>query len=133
MKQYGPSGDILQNIPNIDRVRRSLFRFQRPFELLRLFLQNFDPLAEHRRPTIADRENDYQKKRRMVVGAISPERVDYFADGKCFARTFSLLLFFSVRVCLAIFQVFRGSSDAEFLFIGLWSHGYTTSSRPSFF
>ncbi len=39
-------------------------------------------MAEHRRPTIADRENEYQKKRRIVQGAISPERVDYFADGK---------------------------------------------------
>lgn len=60
-KTYGPSADILQNIPNIDR--------------------NHDPMAEHRRPTIADRENDYQKKRRMIPGMISPERVDYFADG----------------------------------------------------
>jgi len=40
-RQYGPTADILQNIPNIDR--------------------NHDPLAEHRRPTIADRENEYQK------------------------------------------------------------------------
>jgi len=61
-KNYGPSADILQNIPNIDR--------------------NHDPMAEYRRPTIADRENDYQKKRRMIPGMISPERVDYFADGK---------------------------------------------------
>ncbi|CAF3643494.1 unnamed protein product [Adineta steineri] len=61
LKQYGPTADIRQNIPNID--------------------QNFDPLAEHRRPTIADRENEYQKKRRMVPGRISPERLDYFADG----------------------------------------------------
>ncbi|CAF2363411.1 unnamed protein product [Rotaria sp. Silwood2] len=61
LKQYGPSTDILQNIPNIDR--------------------SHDPLAEHRRPTIADRENEYQKKRRMVPGRLSPERIDYFADG----------------------------------------------------
>ena len=39
-------------------------------------------MAEHRRPTIADRENDYQKKRRLMPGRMSPERVDYFADGK---------------------------------------------------
>ena len=39
-------------------------------------------MAEYRRPTIADRENEYQKKRRMMPGMISPERLDYFADGK---------------------------------------------------
>ncbi|CAF3330019.1 unnamed protein product [Rotaria sp. Silwood1] len=61
LKNYGPSADILQNIPNIDR--------------------SHDPLAEHRRPTIADRENEYQKRRRMIPGRISPERIDYFAHG----------------------------------------------------
>ncbi|CAF2070881.1 unnamed protein product [Rotaria magnacalcarata] len=60
-KQFGPSAEILQNIPNFDR--------------------NHDPLAENRRPTIADRENEYQKKRRVAPGRISPERLDYFADG----------------------------------------------------
>ncbi|CAF1667606.1 unnamed protein product, partial [Adineta ricciae] len=60
LKQYGPSADIRQNIPNVDK--------------------NYDPLAEYRRPTIADRENEYQKKRRMQPGMISPERLDYFAD-----------------------------------------------------
>ena len=45
--------------------------------------EDFDPFAEHRRPTIADREDEYRAKRRKMV--ISPERVDPFAEGKpCF-------------------------------------------------
>lgn len=42
--------------------------------------KNVDPFAEHKRPTIADRQNDYQKRMRNLL--ISPARVDPFADGK---------------------------------------------------
>lgn len=42
--------------------------------------EDFDPFAEHRRPTIADREDEYRAKRRKMV--ISPERIDPFAEGK---------------------------------------------------
>jgi len=42
--------------------------------------EDIDPLADRRRPTIADRENEYTQKRRRIV--ISPERADPFADGK---------------------------------------------------
>lgn len=42
--------------------------------------EDFDPFAEHRRPTIADREDEYRAKRRKLI--ISPERVDPFAEGK---------------------------------------------------
>lgn len=42
--------------------------------------EDVDPFAEHRRPTIADREDEYRAKRRKMV--ISPERVDPFAEGK---------------------------------------------------
>lgn len=45
--------------------------------------EDFDPFAEHRRPTIADREDEYRAKRRKMV--ISPERVDPFAEGKKFS------------------------------------------------
>lgn len=38
-----------------------------------------DPFADRRRPTIADREDEYRQKRRRFV--ISPERADPFADG----------------------------------------------------
>lgn len=38
-----------------------------------------DPFADRRRPTIADREDEYRQKRRRLV--ISPERADPFADG----------------------------------------------------
>lgn len=43
--------------------------------------KDFDPLADRRRPTIADREDEYRQKRRRMI--ISPERVDPFADGEC--------------------------------------------------
>ncbi|CAF1106840.1 unnamed protein product, partial [Didymodactylos carnosus] len=61
LKNYGPSQEILQNIPDIDR--------------------NYDPLEEYRKPRIIDRENDYQRKNRIAPGMISPERLDYFANG----------------------------------------------------
>ena len=93
LKQYGPSADILQNIPNIDRVRK-IANFLYFLIIFQSFIQNHDPLAEHRRPTIADRENEYQQKRRMIPGMISPERLDYFADGKYMQRLF---YFFSIR------------------------------------
>jgi hypothetical protein len=54
-------------------------------------------LAEHRRPTIADRENEYQQKQRMVQGAISSERVDYFADGKYTNKFFYIFIFFPMH------------------------------------
>jgi hypothetical protein len=41
--------------------------------------QDFDPFADRRRPTIADREDEYRQKRRKLM--ISPERVDPFAEG----------------------------------------------------
>ena len=41
--------------------------------------EEVDPFAEHRRPTIADREDEYRAKRRKLV--ISPERADPFAEG----------------------------------------------------
>nr|CAG4647641.1 EOG090X00GC [Moina brachiata]SVE92837.1 EOG090X00GC [Moina brachiata] len=41
--------------------------------------EDYDPFAEHRRPTIADREDEYRAKRRKLV--ISPERADPFAEG----------------------------------------------------
>lgn len=48
-----------------------------------LFLQNdkdYDPFADRRRPTIAEKEDEYRQKRRRMI--ISPERVDPFADGE---------------------------------------------------
>lgn len=41
--------------------------------------EDVDPLADRRRPTIADREDEYKQKRRRVI--ISPERADPFAEG----------------------------------------------------
>lgn len=41
--------------------------------------RNVDPMAEHKMPTIADRQNDYQARMRKLL--ISPARADPFADG----------------------------------------------------
>ncbi|XP_058806237.1 splicing factor 3B subunit 1 isoform X1 [Phymastichus coffea] len=56
--------------------------FNAPAALLNDIAQSekdYDPFADRRRPTIADREDEYrQRKRRMII---SPERVDPFAEG----------------------------------------------------
>uniref|UniRef100_A0A182SDN7 Splicing factor 3B subunit 1 domain-containing protein n=1 Tax=Anopheles maculatus TaxID=74869 RepID=A0A182SDN7_9DIPT len=41
--------------------------------------EDYDPFAERRKPTVAEKEDEYRQKRRRLV--ISPERVDPFADG----------------------------------------------------
>jgi splicing factor 3B subunit 1 len=41
--------------------------------------KDYDPFAERRRPTVAEKEDEYRQKRRMMI--ISPERVDPFAEG----------------------------------------------------
>ena len=40
---------------------------------------DYDPFAEHKKPTVAQRESEYQARRRAQM--ISPARVDFFADG----------------------------------------------------
>ena len=44
------------------------------------YFQDFDPLADHRRAKISDREDEYRARRRQMI--ISPERYDPFADGQ---------------------------------------------------
>ena len=41
--------------------------------------EDYDPFAEHKKPTVASRESEYQQRRRNQQ--ISPARVDFFADG----------------------------------------------------
>ncbi|CAH2990692.1 unnamed protein product [Chilo suppressalis] len=41
--------------------------------------KDYDPFADKRRPTIADREDEYRQMRRRMI--ISPERIDPFAEG----------------------------------------------------
>ncbi|XP_035265008.1 splicing factor 3B subunit 1 isoform X1 [Anguilla anguilla] len=41
--------------------------------------EQYDPFAEHRPQKIADREDEYKGRRRVLI--ISPERLDPFADG----------------------------------------------------
>lgn len=43
---------------------------------------DYDPFAETRVKTVGEKEDEYRQKRRKIA-AISPERVDPFADGKC--------------------------------------------------
>ncbi|KAJ9601099.1 hypothetical protein L9F63_000734, partial [Diploptera punctata] len=40
--------------------------------------KDYDPFAERRRPTVAEREDEYKRRRRMII---SPERNDPFAEG----------------------------------------------------
>lgn len=68
---------------------RSIFRIQGYIATLLtgyFYLQaekdDFDPFADRRRPTIAEKEDEYRQKRRRLV--ISPERADPFADGLYF-------------------------------------------------
>jgi hypothetical protein len=70
----------------------------------------------------------------MVQGAISPERMDYFADGKYKNERFYIFIF---SVCkknfkLALLKIIRGYADTEFLFVGVWLHGYTSSTYVLF-
>ncbi|XP_071445773.1 splicing factor 3B subunit 1 isoform X1 [Hetaerina americana] len=41
--------------------------------------KDYDPFAERRRPTVAEKDDEYRQKRRRMI--ISPERVDPFAEG----------------------------------------------------
>ncbi|XP_014251368.1 splicing factor 3B subunit 1 isoform X2 [Cimex lectularius] len=41
--------------------------------------KDYDPFADRRRPTIAEKEDEYRQMRRRMI--ISPERVDPFAEG----------------------------------------------------
>ena len=58
--------------------------------------EDFDPFAEHRRPTIADREDEYRAKRRKMI--ISPERLDPFAEGKLFLVLLVDLLYLNFKL-----------------------------------
>jgi len=42
--------------------------------------KDHDPMAQYKRPTIADREDEYRARRRNQV--LSPDRSDPFLDGK---------------------------------------------------
>ena len=46
-------------------------------------------MQQYKRPTVAEREDEYRQRRRTQV--ISPERVDPFADGKCVISQFIII------------------------------------------
>lgn len=54
---------------------------------------DFDPFADRRRPTVAEKEDEYRQKRRRLV--ISPDRADPFADGSYHPQSASITI-----VCL---------------------------------
>ena len=41
--------------------------------------KDHDPMAQYKKPTIADKEDDYRARRRAQV--LSPDRIDPFMDG----------------------------------------------------
>jgi hypothetical protein len=53
-------------------------------------VKDYDPFAERRRPTIADREDEYKQRRLWRI--LTPERFDPFAEGLCTVT--QLALFF---------------------------------------
>jgi hypothetical protein len=55
--------------------------------------KDYDPFAERRRPTVAEKEDEYRQKRRMMI--ISPERVDPFAEGLSSSPELAFYLGFS--------------------------------------
>ena len=59
-----------------------------------LFFSQVDPFAQHRQPTIAEREDEYRARRRQMV--ISPPRNDPFADGRCPEVIHPCFVFFSL-------------------------------------
>lgn len=58
---------------------------------------DYDPFAEHRRPTVGEKEDEYRQKRRRLV--ISPERVDPFADGT-FPNVFNIVSFPNLNIVM---------------------------------
>lgn len=61
-------------------VAKILFKVSSLLNSVCIFDQ-VDPFAQHRQPTIAEREDEYRARRRQMV--ISPPRHDPFADGRC--------------------------------------------------
>jgi len=69
--------------PSANNGGRQRSSYTAPLSLLNDVAQSnedYDVFSEHKRPTIASRESDYQKARRNNM-QISPARVDPFADG----------------------------------------------------
>ncbi|KAK4013969.1 hypothetical protein OUZ56_026517 [Daphnia magna] len=59
--------------------------------------EDFDPFAEHRRSTIADREDEYRAMRWKLI--ISPERVDSFAEDLPYFELKPIFLFYIAILC----------------------------------
>lgn len=82
-----------------------------------IFLQNdkdYDPFADRRRPTIAEKEDEYRQKRRRMI--ISPERVDPFADGEFVYFVFSNFVVTNYKMQKVFCDIFK----VPFLLSGLY-------------
>lgn len=67
--------------------------------------KDYDPFADRRRPTIADREDEYRQKRRRLI--ISPERVDPFADGEYFCIRYVSYIYKFDDMLFIIWKIIR--------------------------
>ena len=66
------------------------------FDLVLQVEKDHDPMAQYKKPTIADREDEYRARRMAQV--LSPDRVDPFMDGELIF--FFALLNFNIKVCM---------------------------------
>lgn len=79
-RAFNPVAHAMKEIVQVRRARDfNRLAFINPIPSLLQSEPDYDPFADHRRPTIGEKEDEYRQKRRRLV--ISPERVDPFADG----------------------------------------------------
>ncbi|XP_035265014.1 splicing factor 3B subunit 1 isoform X6 [Anguilla anguilla] len=64
--------------------------------------EQYDPFAEHRPQKIADREDEYKGRRRVLI--ISPERLDPFADAVLLCQSWLRSLMSSSSSCVGYGQ-----------------------------
>ncbi|XP_035265016.1 splicing factor 3B subunit 1 isoform X8 [Anguilla anguilla] len=65
--------------------------------------EQYDPFAEHRPQKIADREDEYKGRRRVLI--ISPERLDPFADAVLLCQSWLRSLMSSSSSCASFLPV----------------------------
>lgn len=63
----------------------------------------YDPFAERRQKTIAEKDDEYRAQRRRMI--ISPERIDPFAEGLCYDYIVLLTKFNLFTLNLGVFGI----------------------------
>ncbi len=89
-RPFSTSSAPLNDIAKVEFIQLFLvFSISTIYLLCYSYLQSdtvYDPFAERRQKTIAEKEDEYRAIRRRMI--ISPERVDPFAEGLfCFFKT----------------------------------------------